>query len=163
MIEFYKPFRLFSLEEVNYLVSQIGRLGPAGVTQANRPNPKIRTNRIFWLEPDQVLDHKLWRLVIPDRPYLTWYQRPIQISVYRKGEHYDWHHDVIANRTSRRAVTLTATLKTAENARLEVKDRIYDLDPGEAVVFPSEDLHRATAPLEGERIALTVWYMQPNK
>lgn len=163
MIEFYKPFRLFTKEEANHLVGQIGELRPAGVTAANRLDPLVRNNRIFWLEPDQDLDHKLWRLVIPDRPYLTWYQRPIQISVYKPNEQYDWHHDVIANRTSRRAVTLTATLKTAENARLEVGKNCYDLDPGEAVLFPSEDLHRATAPVKGERIALTVWYMQPNK
>lgn len=162
MIPFYEKFQLFTPEEIVSLLSQTGQFGPAGVTGANRPNPLIRTNRVYWLDPDTELDHKLWNLVIPDRPYLTWYQRPIQIALYAKGEHYDWHHDVIENRTSRRAVTLTTTLKQAEGAGLEVLDQIYDLAPGEAVLFPSGDLHRATAPIQGERIALTVWYMQPN-
>jgi predicted 2-oxoglutarate/Fe(II)-dependent dioxygenase YbiX len=53
-------------------------------------------------------------------------------------------------------------LKKAPGATFELKNRIYDLNVGEAVIFPSKIDHRANPPIDQERWAFTIWYMKSN-
>ena len=131
-----------------FLQPEPGRVG-------GRVDTEIRSNMVQWINFD--VDTIAWAF-----PKHDWIANPCQLSRYAPGEHYDWHHDVILKRSSRRAYTLTVTLQPAPGAYIEIGDDQYYLAPGEGIVFDSTLLHRATAPTHGIRYAFTTWAMIRN-
>lgn len=161
-----RPFQLFEPQECQQLIDSVGQLSPGRVMG---PDPKrtSRNNQVFWYTLPEEQKNRLWLLAERFRPKYpwTWFQEPAQISRYGPGEYYDWHRDTygLEGRSSIRCLTLTCTLRPAPGAVFSVDDQEFDLATGQAVFFPSDWLHRAAAPLSGERWAFTVWYMQPNR
>jgi len=164
MVALLEPFILFTPEECEEIITaaQATELR-TGRVYAERINTNVRNNNIYWIEwpYDGHEFHEMFQR-FPEYP-VTWVQHPIQVSRYNPGERYDWHPDRIENgRSSWRSLTLTCTLQTAQDARFETRDRVYDLGVGEAVIFPSALEHRATAPSTGTRWSFTVWGMCPR-
>ena len=137
---------LIDLNAHNY---EPGRVG-------NRIDPFVRSNAVCWIEYDV---HRLAEYF----PMHDWIANPCQLSRYQPGEAYNWHHDVIKGRSSRRLYTLTVTLQCAENAHLQIDDAVIELGVGEGVIFDSDRQHRALAPTAGIRYAFTTWAMTRNR
>lgn len=161
MIELNVPFRLFTEDQCEYLIERaLQQELEWGKTYS--PDVKVRTNEITWLELSEGEYDNLWNIVKDYWNEIHWYEKPIQISRYGPNQFYEWHDDAKPNRhrTSLRHLTLTCTLKSAPGAVFETELGVYDLMPGEAILFPSKLRHRALAPTIGERWSFTVWYMQ---
>lgn len=164
-IALLKPFQLFEPQVCQQIIDSVQDPN-LGRVMGLDPNREIRNNSVFWLDLVPEQKNYLWQLAERFRPQYpwTWFQEPIQISRYCQGEYYDWHRDRLDQtaRSSTRSLTLTCTLRPAPGALFCVADQEFDLGTGQAVFFDSDNLHRAQAPLSGERWAFTVWYMQPN-
>jgi hypothetical protein len=160
-LKLYEPFRLFTEKRCKDLIRRATDKGlQSGETYSSTSD--VRINNVSWLELDNDEYDYLWETVKDFWWTVHWYEKPIQISKYSPGEYYDWHDDAKPNkgRSSVRYLTLTCTLQSAPGAIFETEDRVYDLEPGMAVLFPSDKKHRATSPTEGERWSFTVWYMK---
>lgn len=166
MKELYKVFDFLTDEYVEYIKTYYffhpsvkGTVGGDHLVE----HKKIRNNQIVWFD-----DSDRWadwvKFLQGFDPLIEWIQTP-QISHYGPDEYYDWHIDASpTRRTHKRHLTLTVEIQSAEGARFEIKDRdIGPMKPGQAVVFPSVDLHRATAPTIGNRMSLTIWGMALTK
>ncbi len=156
-----EPFRLFTEEQCQDLIRRATEQGlQQGQTYSS--NTDIRNNNVSWLELADEEYNYLWETVKDFWWTVHWYEKPVQISRYQPGELYDWHDDAKPNkgRSSVRHLTLTCTLQSAPGAVFETEDGVFELEPGMAVLFPSDKKHRATAPAEGERWSFTVWYMR---
>lgn len=155
------PFRLFTEEQCKDLISRAESQG-LSQGQTYSANSEARNNNVSWLELTNEEYDYLWETVKDYWWTLHWFEKPVQISKYAKGDFYDWHDDAKPNksRSSVRHFTLTCTLQSAPGAVFETEDQVFDLEPGMAVLFPSDKQHRATEPAEGERWSFTVWYMR---
>ena len=111
---------------------------------------------------------------------IDWYES-VQISKYGAGQHYDWHQDgpsdcinaysekneVATNyRGKVRKLTVVALLqKSEEGGHLQcandtpIGDNRYEfeLNVGDAVVFPSYLWHRSAPVTKGEKQSMTMW------
>ena len=166
-IQLEQPFKLFTEQQCNSLILRARQLElKQGQVMGGDPLRQRRNNHTYWIALEDNEYDMLWDITIPLRGQynLTWMQKPTQISLYCMGEFYDWHPDVYYgnHRKSIRSLTLTCTLQKATGAVFETRNCVYDLDQGEAIIFPADLEHRACAPTQGERWALTVWYMTPN-
>ena len=95
-------------------------------------------------------------------PIVDWIQTP-QIAVYNSGDQMDWHVDTWPKyRTHIRHLTLACELQSAPGGRLELEGHDFTLQKGQAIIFRPPDRHRAVAPIEGQRISLTIWGMAKN-
>ena len=169
----YTPFQLFTPKTCKKIIkqAQLQHAKMRGWTVGGIHS--IRTNSVYFIHQDCTTPElEVYELVKkhltarPDLP-MDWIQEHWQISVYQKGELYDWHRDSIpkwerTNRKSNRSLTLTCTLRSAPDAIIETEHHQWDLPEGWAVLFPADDLHRATPPSSGERWALTAWGMKWN-
>lgn len=163
-MELLKPFDLFDLDQCQQIIHSATVLRPGRVAGSD-PQGLIRNNHIYWLDLSADLKNKLWSVAQPLMPQYkwTWFEEPVQISRYSVGQYYDWHTDVYrTKRSSQRVLTLTCTLMAADQAIFQTDSAVIDLAAGQAVFFPSNMRHRATAPNQGQRWSLTVWYMAPS-
>jgi hypothetical protein len=155
------PFQLFDNIECEYYISEAEKKGLApGIIYS--PDDGVRTNTVAWIPLQPEHYSRIWNL--GNALNCKWFEHPVQISCYSPGEFYSWHDDLKPgkDRTSCRDKTLTCTLKSAPGAVFETSNQTYNLQDGYAVIFDSATLHRATAPISGNRWALTVWFMRPN-
>ena len=110
-----------------------------------------------------------------------WSER-IQFLMYDKpGDHYHWHSDLAPDKWNPkedvRKLTIVLCLSSKddyEGGELEiitslnavVDDFIHretlKLDVGDAVIFPTDTLHRVTPLKSGKRIVLCSWFGGPN-
>jgi len=162
MIPLLEPFQLFTAEECDAIIERARtQLSEARTTAGYDKN--VRSNTVAWLEFE---DQGRFYDIMTGRTdvEVKWLQHPYQVSCYKQGEFYDWHEDLIPStyRSSIRSLTLTCTLEPAPNAQLQTKTQHFDLGKGQAILFDATTQHRATAPTQGERWALTVWGMKPN-
>jgi hypothetical protein len=157
-----EPFQLFTHKECDDIIRRAqDQLTTARTTSGY--DASVRSNSVAWLEfEDQgrFYDLMTGRTDVPAR----WLQHPYQVSRYDTGEFYDWHEDLIPSevRSSIRSLTLTCTLEPAPGAGIEFENHQPVLEKGWAVMFDAQELHRATAPTQGTRWALTVWAMRDN-
>lgn len=160
-LQLNEPFQLFTEEQCKDFIRRANEQGlQQGQTYSSNSN--ARSNNVSWLELTDDEYNYLWETVKDFWWSVHWYEKPVQISRYAPGEFYEWHDDAKPNkgRSSIRHLTLTCTLQSAPGAVFETENRVYDLAPGMAVLFPSDVKHRATEPTEGERWSFTVWYMR---
>jgi len=156
-MKLYEPFQFLTTEECEEILDY------AFDTQTKDAKNPVRQNRIIWYN-----DSKYWQKWIDMfntiEPVIDWIQTP-QISFYKPGEQYGWHKDGWpADRTHVRHFTLTCELQSAPGACFEMKEHnITPLQKGQAVIFRSPEKHRATSPIDGERISFTIWAMAKNK
>lgn len=160
----YEPFQLWTEQECKDIILRSKNSLEKGKVYHQNKLTDVRSNYISWLTLDESEFDYCFSIVKPYHSILTWFEHPVQISRYAKGEFYNWHRDEKPGnkRKSVRHFTLTCTLQTAPGATFELRNRVYDLPTGHAVIFPSKLDHRANAPTEGERWAFTIWYMKPN-
>ena len=166
-IQLEQPFKLFTEQQCHSLILRAQQLElKPGQVMGGDPLRQHRNNHAYWIALEDNEYDMLWDITMSlhGQYHLTWMQQPTQISLYRTGEFYDWHPDVYYgnHRKSIRSLTLTCTLQKAAGAVFETRNGVYDLDQGEAIIFPADLEHKACAPTQGERWALTVWYMTPN-
>ena len=164
MITLNEPFQLFTPERSEELIARaMSQEIVSGKTYSNQQH--IRTNDIVWFSLDDSEYNEMWDLVKDYWDQVHWYEHPVQISRYTPGQYYDWHSDDKPNRrrTSTRHLTLTCTLRPAPGAVFETESDTYDLQAGQAILFPSSLKHRAHAPTQGERWSFTIWYMRRHE
>ena len=160
--ELYTPFELFTKHECEEII-QRARQQEISTGTTRQGIVDRRTNSTTWLDWDDT-DIFYYYLTGRDDIEATWLYTPFQISRYLPGEFYDWHKDVLEQnkRSSVRTITLTCTLQTAPGAVFKTRDKTFDLAQGQALLFPADVEHTATAPTSGERWAFTIWAMKPN-
>jgi len=157
-MKLYEPFQFLTTDECDELISYAHGKLVAGSTLGKYAG---RNNRVAWYK-----ESKYWakwiELFNSIDPVIDWIQTP-QIAFYKPGEHYDWHTDTWPNhRTHIRHFTLTCELQSAPEARLELENKQFKLERGNAIIFKPQDRHRAVSPVDGERISLTIWAMAKN-
>ena len=88
----------------------------------------------------------------------------VQFARYGVGGKYDWHTDRDESVRAKRTVSMTTLLKEPEaGGGFELKNGgVVPLDPGDACVFPSRELHRALPVVRGTRESLTLWLAEAN-
>ena len=91
----------------------------------------------------------------------------VQFARYEVGEHYGWHSDSDPNapgEISRRTLSIVVVVSEAESGGvLEVRGAPdLDLRAGDAVVFPAQAEHRATAVVVGRRESIVLWLTRPT-
>jgi len=161
-MKLYEPFQFLTTDECDNIIAYGENENKIAGILTGKPNLKLRNNRIVWYK-----DSSKWSQWISlfnrIENRTDWIMDP-QISYYKPGEHYGWHNDQDrSKRTHQRYFTLTCELQQAPGASLELYTKKFSrLQKGEAIIFPSTDTHRATAPVEGERISLTIWAMTKN-
>jgi hypothetical protein len=161
-IELYKPFQLFTPEDCEEIIKEASAWteGTRSLAAGRKVAPR-RTSTTFWYHPKRFTPDDLLDYFIPftEQDYqVSWVQRPIQVARYKPGQLFGWHFDQYRGKRSHgRLLTLTCTLREAPGADIEVEDHPFTLKAGQAVIFPANVLHRATAPTEGERWAFTTW------
>jgi hypothetical protein len=158
-MKMYKPFQFLTASECDGIIRYAQGKTQAGTTLVKGT---VRNNRVAWYK-----DSTHWaewiRMFNEIDPVIDWIQTP-QIGFYRPGEEYKWHVDTWPNyRTHVRHFTLTCELQSAPGAGLELENKSFNLQKGEAIVFKPSDRHRAVSPTEGERISFTIWAMALNK
>ena len=157
-MKLYEPFQFLTTDECDELISYPHDKPVAGTTLGKYAG---RNNRVTWYK-----ESKYWakwiELFNSIDPVIDWIQTP-QIAFYKPGEHYDWHTDTWPNhRTHIRHFTLACELQSAPEARLELENKQFQLERGNAIIFKPQDRHRAVSPVDGERISLTIWAMTKN-
>lgn len=160
------PFKLLEQEQCAELIefAQTQELKKGKVSRRSIHVTNTRNNSVYWVN----MHENYWDWAQVFKPVIdldtVWMQEPFQVSVYNPGERYEWHRDNAGvhrkNAGSTRELTLTCTLQSALDANFELDTGVVDLNAGDAVVFPSTQLHRATAPSTGSRWSLTIWLMQ---
>ena len=155
----YKPFQFLTADECDELILYAQDKIQAGTTLAKS---SVRNNRVAWYK-DSTNWTKWIQMFNEIDPVIDWIQTP-QIGLYRPGEQYKWHTDTWPQyRTHIRHFTLTCELQSAPGGAIELAcHNIPKLKKGQAVIFKSDDRHRATSPTEGERISFTIWAMTKN-
>lgn len=128
--------------------------------------PEVRNHHIKWLmRPDwQWLHDRMFQAgAAINRIYWGWHlsqaeSEDVQFSRYEAGERYDWHRDVGRDNPGRQ-VSMVVLLKNAEaGGGLELEqDGKIELAEGDAVVFPSDERHRALEVERGRRETLVLW------
>jgi PKHD-type hydroxylase len=89
---------------------------------------------------------------------------PVQIVLYRPGDHFHWHSDAGADRIEARL--LSASVELSDPA--DYRGGLLEIAParmaperapprGHATLFPSRALHRVTPVTDGMRYALVAW------
>ena len=88
----------------------------------------------------------------------------VQFARYGVGGKYDWHVDRDETVRAKRTVSMTALIKEPEEGGgFELKNGgVVPLEPGDACVFPSRELHRALPVVSGIRETLTLWLAETN-
>lgn len=164
MIKLNEPFQLWTPSQCENLIERAkNNLEESKVYRPPKTH-RVRTNLVSWIELTQEEKDYCWEIIKPFWNKVTWFEHPVQISKYSEGDFYDWHRDEKpgAGRSSIRYLTLTCTLQTAPGATIELRDKLFDLQQGEAVIFYSRSEHKANPPTQGSRWAFTIWYMQPQ-
>lgn len=160
----YEPFQMWSIQECNDIIARSEHSLQKGKVYHQHKLVDVRSNYISWLMLNEQEFDYCWSIVKPFHGIVTWFEHPVQVSKYSQGQYYDWHRDEKPGnkRKSVRHFTLTCTLQPALGATLELRNRVYDLQAGEAVIFPSKLDHKANSPVIGDRWSFTIWYMKPN-
>jgi alkylated DNA repair dioxygenase AlkB len=158
-MKMYEPFQFLTASECDEIIEYAQGKTQTGTTLSKGT---VRNNRVAWYK-----DSTHWtewiRMFNEIEPVIDWIQTP-QIGFYRPGEEYKWHVDTWPEyRTHIRHFTLTCELQSAPGARLELENKNFNLDKGDAIIFKPSDRHRAVSPTEGERISFTIWAMAFNK
>ena len=158
-MKLYEPFQFLTNNQCDQIIEYATESDVKAGTTLRKS--EVRNNRVAWYKNSECWQAWIDMFNTID-PVIDWIQTP-QVAFYRPGEQYKWHVDTWPNyRTHIRHFTLTCELQSAPGARLELKERQFNLQRGEAVIFKPQDEHRATTPTEGERISFTIWAMALN-
>ena len=134
----------------------------------------VRQGNIAWLDDCHTANETLKQL-IDDLNADNWQREldkeypSLQFTMYADtGDHYDWHQDQYEDdEPFTRQLSISVCLSHIDEyqgAELFIKDgsevnvRVFKMQYGDFVVFPSEIEHRVNQLREGERVTLVTWY-----
>jgi len=145
-----------------------GRVGTSDVEKG-----KIRRSRIWFFDPSAQTEfifaplRSALKLIIQGYGYdIDGFGTGCQIAHYSSKDqrHYDWHIDLGTGRFSRRKISLTVQLSTAdeyEGGDLEFHMSGLDAEKmrqqGSLIAFSSFMEHRITPVTRGDRFSLVAW------
>ena len=146
-------------------------------------NHRIRKSDVDWLE-DKWLNIKLYRIIEKANEIAGWNfhidaAEPVQFTIYKPGMHYDWHEDAFVGTYDRqhipylngkaRKLSLSMLLSDFNEYkggefevdfgnRKEPTRTVYEMqNQGDAIVFPSDLLHKIRPVTHGTRYSLVMW------
>ena len=158
-MKLYQPFQFLTAKECDNIIEYADKTDVRPGTTLRKGN--VRNNRVGWYKESREWQNWIDMFNTID-PVIEWIQTP-QVAFYKPGEEYKWHVDTWPNyRTHIRHFTLTCELQSAPGARLELENKEFKLERGQAIIFKPQDKHRAVSPTDGERISLTIWAMAKN-
>jgi len=146
-----------------------GRFGQVGPKGRRSLRKDVRIARVLRFR-DKKMERKLEKIIktqfLKGSPSLfksLSFDR-CQIALYERGSFYSWHQDSDTG-PSPRVLSFVALIWKSSNLRggsLEIlmpngKVRRPRLRAGDAVIFPSQLLHRVVPVRDGERLTLTIW------
>lgn len=152
-----------------------GALTPAGVGRDGHLDPRVRSDRTTWVEPDGGGEPALaavwgWfdqlRLALVEATWVSMPRFAVQLACYPGGgSHYARHVDALPgdpNRVITAIVYLNPAWAPGDGGALRAwePDGVRELAPlaGRLVVFRSEVLPHAVLPVWAERWAVAAWY-----
>ena len=177
MYELYKPFDFLSTDECQEIINY-RRTHPtkkAELWPNDTINEKARKSKICWYY------NKKYKKKISEM-FKTFNKNiflndDLQITFYKTNDFYDWHRDTLRTkkkywfvffREIERFLSMTIELQPAPKAGLFLDSKVYPFIPrnedftiklkqGQAIVFPSNDMHMARNLGPKERISLVAW------
>tara|TARA_B100001750_G_scaffold243959_1_gene260270 strand:- start:3041 stop:3595 length:555 start_codon:yes stop_codon:yes gene_type:complete len=136
-------------------------------------NDRYRKSSVQWIPNNNVIARVVWSYMLEMNGEmnlnLTGYQDP-QLTKYTIDDHYDWHKDSNHNDNSPIQRKLSAVLQLSNandykgcelklfNGALELEE-LPIKEQGDLIVFRSEEWHKITPLIEGERYSLVMWAM----
>lgn len=175
-----KQIKTFALNKKKQKFARVGRFKPE-IKKLSKEDKKeilkIRNSNVTWLN-DSWLYNILHPYVHTANSSSGWkfqwsHSEPIQFTVYKKNQYYDWHCDMFANGPTNRKLSVSVQLDDPSD--YEGGDLIFDPrdltseggsriveDPaikpqGTIVVFPSFVWHKVTPVTKGTRHSLVMW------
>lgn len=149
----------FSEEEVGWVFEEIGYLAFDTATVGGKgENKSVRDAMTAWLPKESFAAERLVGAAktVSDAPLGEWSM--VQVSCYPPGGFYNWHQDA-GPTYGHRLWSAVVELQSAPGGGLEIEGYgAVDLEPGDLCLFPSGLKHRATAPIEGQRFSLVMWF-----
>jgi PKHD-type hydroxylase len=164
---------VLSAEECARVVA-LGERLPHAEGDVEQGTRSYRVSHIAWIEPaadTHWLFHRLAVLFAEINAHygfgLTGFVDALQYTVYGPGQHFDWHVDVGADRTSARKLSMTLHLSgpgdytggSLEFINAPIGDAVREL--GSATFFPSYLAHRVAPVGGGTRRSLVAWAYGP--
>ena len=168
----------------DHIITNLNNIGSPlmdAVTGSDNPksDPKIRISQQRWLSTDSWIAGMIAHFIREANRINFGYKLEgwgdgIQYTEYNgKGSHYDWHTDCCECRHLPgfvRKLSVSLLLSSPdeyEGGELQIKypghQGIDTLKPelGQAIIFPSQALHRVKPLESGKRISLVGWYGGP--
>ena len=166
---------------VEVILKQLDHLPQEDSTVIGMTNSEARSfrnSKVLWLPTDcwvsGMLAHFIMSANIMTFGYdLDYWSNYIQYTVYEgKGTEYGWHTDHAVSefeedRIRKLSISLCLSSKDDyEGGEFQImmgnKMFSYKMDVGEAIVFPSDCLHRVRPLKSGKRVSLVAWYGGPK-
>jgi PKHD-type hydroxylase len=133
---------------------------------------KLRDSHLFWLRPSEQSNWMFERALAIAHEYNETYQFELcdelsaaQLTRYTEGQQYGWHMDLGSSQASLRKITIVVELTDIASHIGGGIEIFYgdDVNPkvklnaGDALVFPSFVMHRASQVQSGVRWSLVLW------
>jgi PKHD-type hydroxylase len=166
----------FSAEECRHIIA-LGnaRAKTDGILEDGSDRAqKHRVSQVAWIEPNADTHWLYHRLAVVFQDVNVEYGFDLrglvdllQYTLYGQGQHFDWHVDIGAGRSSVRKLSMTIQLTDEadyEGGKLEFlgAELAQQRTLGAAIVFPSMLAHRVSPVTAGLRRSLVVWACGPT-
>ena len=154
-----------SASEIGRIFKEVGDMAfaPAklGGGQDGVIKEEVRKSMTAWLPADSLPGLTFAGAVraVAGCPIHNW--DAVQVACYQPGMFFEWHADAGSSNEEYgyRLWAAVAELQSAPGGGLEIEGAApLELAPGDLVVFPARQRHRATAPTSGIRFSLTAWF-----
>jgi len=143
------------------------------IGQSGRVDSAIRSSSNSWLFWDQWIAGICHNIMVSANENffkydLNHFGDKIQATIYKEGDHYDWHTDPLPNDSGlERKLSMTLLLtEDYEGGELEFEYKPWHqkVKPkaGDAYIFPSWIPHRVLPVTKGKRISLVAWMNGPH-
>jgi PKHD-type hydroxylase len=150
--------------------------GFVGGDIASRKDPGIRNSKLRWWYEDHwacsIMSHYIGIANKNNWEYDLNLLESIQISVYEKDGHYNWHSDYGTAEDPNFTRKLSASLLVSDPSEYEGGDlELIDYhgnfvkapkEKGSIIVFDSRIPHRVTPVISGRRVSLVTWMYGPK-
>lgn len=136
---------------------------------------EVRKSKVAMLNPSYWLCGILFNYAVLANKSAGWgceidLPETIQVAVYERGGHYNWHADTnfLSNKPLARKLTSVCLLNdrgqfVGGDFEIEGYSEPIRLDAGSVIVFPSVLRHRVTPVEFGVRYSATCWALGPKR
>ena len=136
---------------------------------------EVRKTSVYWMTKSKKVRRKIDEFVsefndLKFKQQMDEGGQDYQVTIYdNPNDHYDWHQDYYDDDVDDfvRTVSLSICLSPDTDylgAEFFIKDgsesnvRVFKMDYGDFIIFPSEVEHKVNALRDGARTSLVVWY-----